>query len=378
MENIFDYIRWRGDLNLRQSSFNAVDSLILCRLSYFPLGGLVPGKGQGAILLREAYRRFAEKQGDPEWKKSHPLLQKEDPALFAAMASSERFGSMRLSNFVNSLDYTEGKQFSAVTITMDEGVASLGGNETVYVAYRGTDNTLVGWKEDFEIAFRTVPAQQEAAEYLDYVAEHFTGPIRVGGHSKGGNLAVFAASFCSTLTQNRVVEVYNNDGPGFTGDVLEKVGYQKVIGRVHTFVPQSSVIGMLLEHEEAYTVVCSDQVGLFQHDLYSWRVLGADFVRVSDVTETSKFIDSTLKSWICGMTPKQREVFVDSLFGILQATGAKTVSELTEGWFKNAGGLAKKVKNVDEPTRQVLGQVLGLLKHSAKENVPKLGPGKEG
>ena len=175
-----------------------------------------------------------------------------------------------------------------------------------------------------------------------------------------------------------MVEVYNNDGPGFTGDVLEKVGYQKVIGRVHTFVPQSSVIGMLLEHEEAYTVVCSDQVGLFQHDLYSWRVLGADFVRVSDVTETSKFIDSTLKSWICGMTPKQREVFVDSLFGILQATGAKTVSELTEGWFKNAGGLAKKVKNVDEPTRQVLGQVLGLLKHSAKENVPKLGPGKEG
>ena len=366
MANILDYLEWRGDLTLEQAPFNPVDGLILCRLAYVPFDGIAPGPGEGTATIGGAARVLLAQQ-TPERRAVVSGLWKGDAELLAALMDSGRFSGMLLENYVSELDPEEEKQFSAFTVCLGDG--------SRYVAYRGTDSTLVGWKEDFNMAFTTpVPAQRTAAEYLRARAAEKPGPLRVGGHSKGGNLAVFAAAFCGEETQGRILEVQNNDGPGFEAAVTAQPGYRRIAPRVRTLVPQSSVVGMLLEHEEAYTVVHSTQLGLMQHDLYSWQVRRAGFVCLESVDEGSRMVDRALKEWISSMTPAQRETFVDVLFGLLDASGAQTVGQLSLGWLKNAGALARTLKGIDEPTREAMSSILKALSRAARHSLAQAFP----
>lgn len=358
MSNILEYIQWRGDLRLEQAEFNAVDNLILSCLSYIGFHGIVQGEHTGKpITIREAAKEF--------FKLPSLLRQvrvKEDEELLQAMADSARFGGMGLIGYVNEIDQGEQTQFSAITI--------LTSGHDAYIAYRGTDNTLVGWKEDFNMSFLTpVPAQRSAVEYLQQAAAHANGKLRVGGHSKGGNLAVFAAAFCDKETQSRLKTVYNNDGPGFDAKIISSDSYSAIRDKLQTFVPQSSVVGLLLEHEENYTVIHSSQVGLMQHDPYSWDVLGSDFIRLEMVTNSSKFVDGVLKNWILEMDTVQRGQFIDILYSVLESTNAKTLSELVGGGLKNAGIILQAYSGIDDQSKQLVSKMFGLLFESAKKNL---------
>jgi len=361
MANILDYLRWRGDLPLTASPFNAVDSLILSVLAYVPFDGVVPPSAtRKGPTIAEAAAGLAE-SGAAAFRDG------DDRDLLAALAASERFGSMRLCAYENVIDIGREKQFAAVT--------ALTGDGSAYVAYRGTDHTLVGWKEDFNMSFMTpVPAQEAAVAYLERVASGLRGRLRLGGHSKGGNLAVYAASFCRPRTQRRVSAVYNNDGPGFDASVIARDGYRNVQDRIRSFVPQSSIIGMLLEHAERYTVVQSTESGLMQHDPYSWSVLGTDFITVQQVTDESLFVDRTLKEWVGAMEPAQRELFIDAVFDVLSATEAKTLSELSGDWLKSSITVAKTLRGLDEATRKVMLDALKLLFKAMRESLPAIMP----
>ena len=222
---------------------------------------------------------------------------------------------MILTGYVNQLNTEEEKQFSAITILMPD--------DTMYVAYRGTDNTIVGWKEDFNMSFQAlVPSQIDAAKYLANIAEKYQYKIRVGGHSKGGNLAVYAAAFCDKKIKKRIIDVYNNDGPGFQEKIIETTEYQEILPKVHTYMPQTSIIGRLLNHEERITILKSTQTGIMQHDLYTWQVLGDKFIR-DEFTNSSEFIDHTISDWLKAVSPEQREKFIDTLFEVLNATEAR-------------------------------------------------------
>jgi len=361
MANIFDYLEWRGDLPLSESGFNSVDSLILSVLSYIPFDGIVsPEFRKDGITIAEAAEAFADSAA------SRPVVRNEqDVKLLSAMAASDRFGDMRLTGYANSVDLEKEKQFSAVTVLMGRGKA--------YVAFRGTDLTLVGWKEDFNMSFRCpVPSQEAATEYLERAAARLRGRLYVGGHSKGGNLAVYASVFATRKTRKRLLAVYNNDGPGFNSSVLEKEEYVEMQGRIYAFVPQSSIIGMLLEHAEEYAIIHSDQSGLMQHDPYSWSVVGTDFVRMQAVTSQSVFIDQTVKEWVSGMSPEQRERFIDVLYSVIGATEARTLPELTKDWLKSAMALGKSFNDVDDQTKKALIETLGLLFKAARNNLTTL------
>ena len=173
-----------------------------------------------------------------------------------------------------------------------------------------------------------IPAQSYAARYLCGVSEFFSEPLRIGGHSKGGNLAVFAAASVSEEVSRRILEVYNNDGPGFSRDFLESEGYFRIRERVRTIVPKTSIVGMLLEHEGDYTVVESSQSGLFQHNGFSWEVRGREFVRADALTENSRLVDRTLKSWVEELDDETREGFVETIYEILSSTGGETLAEI--------------------------------------------------
>lgn len=214
-----------------------------------------------------------------------------------------------------------------------------------------------------------VPAQLLAQEYVQEVAAKYRAPLRLGGHSKGGNLAVFAAAKSTPEVQKRILEVYNNDGPGFTDYLMGDAGYLVMVPRIKTYVPQSSVIGMLLEHEEPYTIVRSNQVSILQHDFYSWEVVGPGFVPMQAITADSEFLNQTIKAWIKDMDPQERNRLVDALFGLLGSGGTEKAHDIFHP--RNIRTYIKTLGN-DPETRQILSAEFQNLVEAAKKTRTQL------
>ena len=355
MANIFDYLQWRGDLTLEQDEFNEIDNLILARFSYLPFDELI--KENENVSIEELAKRYKKANIKPE-----DILWKDDVNLLPALEKAERFKNMIAVKYINKIDEEEEKQFSAITVLMPD--------DTIYVSYRGTDNTIVGWKEDFNMSFKShVASQLDSVKYLEEIAKEYPNTkLRVGGHSKGGNLAVYAAVFSNDSVKNRIINVYNNDGPGFSDEIIKLDEYKNMIKKVHTFIPQSSVFGRLLNHEEKYTVLESVQTGIMQHDLYSWQVLGNEFVRVDEITDGSEFVNETIRGWLSKVSPEQREQFIDTIFAILNNTNAHRMHELSENWFVNAKTILKTYKNIDEESKKIITETLFCLFSIAKDN----------
>ena len=316
MADIFDYLTWRGDLGMDAVPPNPVDTLILSELCYIGFEGLVSGDFLHPVPLTLADSVF---QILPDW--TDRVRVKKDAQLLAACARTERFGKLRLVFYRSERLPELQSQFAAVTVLLPDGGAIL--------VFRGTDSTLTGWKEDFNMSFQPcVPAQEKALWYLEAFAWVHPGPIRVVGHSKGGNLAVYAAACAQPELQERIIAVHNHDGPGFHSAMMSDPGYRAVLPRVRTFVPQSSVVGMLLEHEEPYTVVKSRQLSLLQHDPYSWEVMGGDFVRMEEIDDNSRFLDRTIKTWLAGRPIAERNEFVEAVYELLSMGQADDLRHL--------------------------------------------------
>lgn len=339
MPDILDYIQWRGDLCFSQDPPNGVDALIFSALVYIQYNGQVAKNPHMPITLREAAEEFFSLE-DHEQR----IRVRKDLELLRAAAQSNRFGFAKICCYRDLFIPEQETQFAAVTFLLDDGSA--------FLTFRGTDYSLVGWKEDFNMSFQqTVPAQRLAQQYTREVAAQYLIPLRLGGHSKGGNLAVFAAARSSPVVQKRILEVYNNDGPGFTQYMMGDPGYIAMVPRIKTYIPQSSVIGMMLEHEEPYTVVKSKTVSLLQHDPYTWEVMGSSFQQMEEVTEASRFMDATLKSWFADMTNQERGQLVDVMFTLLGTGGVDNALDIFHP--KNIRNYVKTLSS-DENMRRIL------------------------
>lgn len=347
MANLLDYLDWRGDLTLGKDPFNEVDNLILAELSFVDFGGIVapPGEGSGIPLYEAAERYFTR---FPEGVDMGVLVPDAIPEMLEKMAACPRFRDMKLSCFADWLDNDKAVQFAALTIETGDGA--------VYLAFRGTDDTLAGWKEDFHLAcVPEIPAQRLAVEYTRQTAKQYPRKkLRLGGHSKGGNLAVWAALNVPDRVRRRIQQVWSNDGPGFHEDILSLPEHQDVARRIVTIIPQSSLVGMILEHDEDYTVVESSEKGLMQHDGFSWEVKGPGFVRLGSVTRQGRHHDLVLKEWVRQMPLDQREKFVEGLFSLLTASGAQTLTDLKEENLKAVGAMIKAMKDMEKDTRDAL------------------------
>ena len=361
MGTLFDYLDWRGDLRFSEVELCEVDSLILSVISYLDFEGIVPDADNGGSVTfleaMRAYLRINKGRAQPIGKFVPP----ETVAIAVKAARTRRYAGIRLSHLAIVTDDALEKQFAALTfrITRDK----------YFVAYRGTDDTLIGWKENFNMSFmQPVPAQLEAVEYFNRVAADISGKFYVGGHSKGGNLAVYASVKSSEDFKERIINVFSNDGPGFDRAFIEGEDYAGIKDRIRTIVPQSSVVGMLLEHEENYEVVKSNATGLLQHHGHTWEVMGGSFLHLDTVTEDSRLIDEKLKAWLNEMTPEERENFVDTVYETLSSTNAKTLTELTSEKVK----LVKAWNSLDPKTRNVILKCISILiKHNAISIVKK-------
>lgn len=343
MANILDYIDWRGDLTFDNAPFNEVDGLVLSLLSYMELSGIAEVETlRDSVTLHDAVNACFVKYGDKIPPRG-AIIPKEFPTFFRRVADSARYGDMRILRYKSVLSLDSETQFAALCISVGDGSS--------YISFRGTDDTLVGWKEDFNMSFMdSVPAQRLALDYLCEAARAFRGKIRIGGHSKGGNLSMYAALNAPKKLYRRIINVYNNDGPGFNRPLTEFEGYTAVAEKIETVLPHYSVVGLLLEHTKVDKVVKSAAEGIWQHDPFSWEVKGAHFVTEKKLSKDCLAVEGTIKSWIKDLDMEERHAFVDAVYKVFRANSAETLTDIASGKIDFIRSLTK----VDPKVRDVI------------------------
>lgn len=373
MATVLDYLKEYGDCSFREMPMTEVDSLALCQLSYLKFDGMVPGVHEN---LHSVTLSSLEKREDFDRLFADVRYEEVNRALVAAMLAGKRYRNMKLNCYINIIEKEWETQFSAITCILEDG--------TVYVAYRGTDETIIGWKEDFNMAFLSpVPGQEYSVKYLNTIGSRIKRPFYVGGHSKGGNLAIYSAMNCREEIQERIIKIYSMDGPGFRPEVLERCNYDHIKSRVVKILPHSSLVGMLFESDMNFQVVESRKMGLAQHDPYTWLVEGEHLVRVNDIYERIKMMDNTLNEWILSLNEEQLKTFVDTLYQVITASQADNLIDFTQDWKKSMNGIIAALKEVDEDTATMLKQVVKSLFEIAgvrmKEKMTKnVKPGQKG
>ena len=363
MRNINDYLEWRGDLSFRQDGFNEVDNLILSVICYNDFTGIVPAPGEsGHVLLRDAATKFKETK-KTEHLKDLPFL-KDIPLFLEKAAATKRFGNLKLSGYVDQVDIERVKQFSAMIFTIFDNLH--------FIAFRGTDDSIAGWKEDLQMSFKDeVHSQREAVIYTKWVMENYSGEFYLGGHSKGGNLAVYASANMKGAYRESIIEIFNNDGPGFQPKVVKTTGYQTIIQKIVTFLPESSIVGMLLEHGEEYYVVKSSGLAMYQHNPFLWEVMGNEFIYKAGLSNEGININKAVRSWLTQLSKEDRERFVNTLFDILQGTGARNLSDLSNEKIVAADAMIKALKTLDKETQKHLRSTLDLLFSESHKTIVK-------
>ena len=367
MANIHDYLQWRGDLTLAERPFNDVDNVILSVLSYIDFTDIVPSEDDGgSVELSHACRKLIELCGGHVRSRVRSLFDV-DTRFLELLAASRRFGSATLGAYADVVDESRSLQFSALQVGLPTG-------ET-YVAFRGTDSTLVGWREDFMLSFEVTEAQRMALQYLERVIERAGEQgqgIRVGGHSKGGNLAEYAAVCCREDLRDRIVMVYSNDGPGMAPEVMQTSARLVLGSRMRRIVPSYSVIGMLFARaEDARIIAASSGTGLIgQHDPTSWQVIRSGMDEVLDLLPDCKVLDEAVAAWTETVPLDERERVTNEVFDALGAGGATRLDEIaatTEGLQR----VLRALSNTDERTRELATRLMESTVNSSVTAVRK-------
>lgn len=361
-ETMETYLKTYGRIPFGRMPLNEVDSLLLCQLAYLKYDGLVPG-----IREDKASTSLMDLAKHPRREKlfADILFQEENRAMFDAMVSSRRFCRLKLNCYINLVEKEREMQFSAIAFLPESGPA--------FVAFRGTDETFVGWKEDFNMAFLSpVPGQELSAKYLNMVAGRFSGPFYVGGHSKGGNLAVYSAMHCASCVRRRILKIYNMDGPGFRPEILKSGKYEAISDRVVKLLPHSSVVGMLFESDKNYRVVESRSFGLAQHNPFHWKIRNGHFVMAEEIRERVQQTDNTLNAWILSLDEEQIRLFVDTLYQVLSASQSDNLIAATCDWKNSMNRVIAALKEVDEDTvkalRKMAASLFDLARVRSREN----------
>ena len=344
MANINDYLDWRGDIVLsKEYPFNEVDNMILARFSYLIFDRIEMKEKETIESISKKMKSF----------KNEEFHYNGDKDLITRLGKSKRFKNMIVTDYIKNNDSSIEKQFSAITIHISD--------KEIYVSFFGTDKSIIGWKEDFNISFMdNVPSQVAGKEYTEMIAKKYIGTkIRIGGHSKGGNIAIYSAISIPKEIQNRVISVVNYDGPGFGKEKIEENKNKEIMDKIFTYIPQESVFGRILEHAEKCEVVLSTEKGIYQHDLFSWQVMRDKMIRVDNVTKASDRMNTSIKNWLKNTTPEQRKIFFDSMFELFYSTSANTFGDIN--WLKNMPNMISTFKGLSEEDKKTLTEMLKLF-----------------
>ena len=345
MADIFDYLKWRGDLSFAEIRPCEVDSVIFAMMSYLDYGKLCGGEEK---TLRHATEEYCADGRYDSVNLGLIMPSKQINKMVCDAAATRRFGTARITDFDARTSKEEGYQFCAVTF-------HLSGRQLV-IAFRGTDDSLAGWREDCCLSFLDeIPAQRMAVEYLERIAEKYPEErIYLTGHSKGGNLAAYAAINCSEDVRARIARAFCHDGPGLSYSMVNSEKFRRMQRKLTVLIPQSSYIGIMFEKGEKYSVIKSTGVGVFQHDPYSWTLDGPNFIRLPELSQKGKRNEEQFRAAMRKMSSAEKQDFVETMFSIIDSTGASTLTELTDGKLRKLMTLIKGYSGLDRETRELM------------------------
>lgn len=354
MGKILDYVRWRGDLTLDREPFNSLDAGLFAAFAYLPFDSSVKGH-----TLEAAIKRLIQKK----------TLIHSDKLEAELVNLSDRYKNMHFLNWSHLSQKKPPVQFTAMTIELD--------SETILVAYRGTDGSMVGLNEDVDMSYQPeIFGQSVAADYLDKMAQAYPDKkIYTVGHSKGGNFAAYALYAASPSLQDRVIKAYSFDGPGFMKEMYNQIEFQRVIPKMMTYVPEGSIFGMMLDHPERVIVVKSRMKHLMkQHNPLHWEVARNSFVMAPGLSNASRIIRSTFISWNTKIPREKREAFWLAFFTALESQKITEASQLTTNKIRGAIQFSHAYLALDPDARLIANEIISDITATARQyiNLPFL------
>ena len=358
MSNIIDYVRRMKDVPFEIAPLNEIDSLIFSQLAYLDYS-LLPTKESYSFL--EIYNsNLVPLLVKRTWNAENNSL------LFSEISTSTRFRSIKVHEVINLISESEETQFSAVTFELS--------NNHYFLSFRGTTSTFVGWKEDLNMSYLTIiPSQKSAADYLERIHDKFGGKYYLGGHSKGGTLAVFAAVFTKREINENIIKVFNHDGPGIHSSLRSSDQFRKTRNRIQKIVPEASVVGIMLEEERDVSIIKSSAWSILQHDPYTWLINEDKFLRTPSTTRFSNYTQRTISSWVSAIDEETKRNSLASLYEITKSMETTYLADAVEQWPKNIKILITGVKYADKGIRKDWGIVTKtLIEVSMKEGTQSI------
>ena len=355
MKNMLDYIKEFGHVSFEERAFSEIDALVLTELEYLPLEKVVPSdeNGENFVTVKEI-AEYMQEHKQELFDENPMMITQERHEVSQVIADAPRFQSLKFFGVVSVWDKDTTKQFAAVTVEVEPSVR--------LVVFRGTDETLIGWKEDFLMTYSPlVAAQTDAKEYLAKQASLFDGDLMVSGHSKGGNLAIYAAATQEEDVQLRIVDIFCFDSPGLYRSVLETKGYQNIVPLAMRYIPQDSLVGLMLESEVPYVIVKSNATGAMQHSAMTWEIENGQFIKMEKLTKNSQLNDQTFKKWTESVSDEELELFWNVFFELLFSVGIDTVNDLYGQFMHYVQEFLKAAGNMDEEKRELLTRIALLL-----------------
>ena len=355
MKNMLDYIKEFGHVSFEERAFSEIDALVLTELEYLPLEKVVPSdeNGENFVTVKEI-AEYMQEHKQELFDENPMMITQERHEVSQVIADAPRFQSLKFFGVVSEWDKDTTKQFAAVTVEVEPSVR--------LVVFRGTDETLIGWKEDFLMTYSPlVAAQTDAKEYLAKQASLWGGDLMISGHSKGGNLAIYAAATQEEDVQLRIVDIFCFDSPGLYRSVLETKGYQNIVPLAMRYIPQDSLVGLMLESEVPYVIVKSNASGAMQHSAMTWEIEDGQFIKMEKLTKNSQLNDQTFKKWTESVSDEELELFWNVFFELLFSVGIDTVNDLYGEFMHYVQEFLKAAGNMDEEKRELLTRIALLL-----------------
>lgn len=355
MKNMLDYIKEFGHVSFEERAFSEIDALVLTELEYLPLEKVVPSdeNGENFVTVKEI-AEYMQEHKQELFDENPMMITQERHEVSQVIADAPRFQSLKFFGVVSEWDKDTTKQFAAVTVEVEPSVR--------LVVFRGTDETLIGWKEDFLMTYSPlVAAQTDAKEYLAKQASLWGGDLMISGHSKGGNLAIYAAATQEEDVQLRIVDIFCFDSPGLYRSVLETKGYQNIVPLAMRYIPQDSLVGLMLESEVPYVIVKSNATGAMQHSAMTWEIEDGQFIKMEKLTKNSQLNDQTFKKWTESVSDEELELFWNVFFELLFNAGIDTVNDLYGQFMHYVQEFLKAAGEMDEEKRELLTRIALLL-----------------
>ena len=364
MADLLDYLDWRGDLDFNASSFNKVDALMLSLISYNIFDGFLNDSFAGRKSMQEILEAFYKAPDFEERKDIGAMINEKTFDVFEKMVNVARFKDLQLTAYKSVINLESTEQFAAITFIW---------GKTNIVVFRGTDDSIVGWKEDFNISWQNpIPSQNDALDYFDKAAASLKGDFILIGHSKGGNLVVNTAAKTSAKNQKRILTVYNFDGPGFENDYYLQAGFLNVKNKIKSFYPAFSIVGMIFKHPEDFEIVQSNGSAIMQHDPLTWQISGPDFIHEEDFTSESKFFYTTFNEWVKKISIDQRKIIVATLFDIIEASGCTSNKELVKNRIHASAKMIEAYAKLNRERKNDIHKIVRVLRQAVHDSLPML------